>query len=178
MGNLVVSEFLALNGVMEAPEKWSLDYFDDGIAEFKLAEILSGGALLLGRRTYDGFAAAWPGRTDETGFADKINEMPKYVVSSRGDAPWRNTTVIGPDFAEPVAALKAEVAGDILVNGSGELVDGLLAEGLVDRLTLITYPVMPASGKRLFADGTAAELELIETREFAGPVLSTYAVRK
>ncbi|ASU83167.1 hypothetical protein CDO52_10580 [Nocardiopsis gilva YIM 90087] len=179
MGKLVVSEFMTLNGVIESPEKWSLDYFGSDIADFKLAELQASDALLLGRTTYNGFAAAWPGRTDETGFADRINTMPKYVVSSNGDAPWENTTVLGSDFTERIARLKEEVDGDILVNGSGELVNGLLSAALVDQFTLITYPVVVPSGQRLFADGTTVSLDLIETRPFAtGPILTQYAVTK
>ena len=179
MGKLVVSEFITLNGVIEAPETWAMDYHDEEIMALKLAELMASDALLLGRTTYDVFAGTWPDRTDEAGFADKINSMPKYVVTSGDPAPWRNTTVIGADLAERVAALKAETSGDVLVNGSGQLVNALLAAGLVDELTLVVYPVVRASGQRLFEDGTAALLKLVESRPFAsGPVLTTYAVRQ
>ncbi|PXY27703.1 dihydrofolate reductase family protein [Prauserella muralis] len=178
MGKLVVSEFMALNGVIEAPENWSLDYFGGDIADFKLAELRGSEALLLGRTTYDAFAAAWPGRTDETGFADRINTMPKYVVSSSDDAPWHNTTVIDADVAGQVAKLKERVPGDIMINGSGRLVNGLLAKGLIDELTLIVYPVVPPSGQKLFEDGSHAKLDHIESRAFgSGPVLMRYQVR-
>ncbi len=106
-------------------------------------------ALLLGRKTYEGFAAAWPSRDGE--FADKFNNMPKYVVSSTlTDPEWSNSTVIGSDLAAEVSRLKAELDGDIVVHGSAQLVQGLVDEGLVDELRLMVFPVVLGSGKRLF----------------------------
>ena len=128
MGRIVVTEFISLDGVIEGPGGgedykhvgWTFE-FDRGDEgnKFKLDELVEAEAQLLGRRTYEGFAAAWPGRTDEAGFADKMNSMPKYVVSTTLTSPeWNNTTVIGTDLAKQIAALKEGGDGDILVNGS------------------------------------------------------------
>jgi dihydrofolate reductase len=116
---------------------------------FKLDETLEAEALLLGRTTYDGFAAAWPSMEGE--FADKFNGMPKYVVSSTLKEPsWNNTTVLGGDLAEQVAKLRDATDGEIYVHGSAQLVQGLLAAGLLDELRLMVFPVLLGSGKRLF----------------------------
>lgn len=160
MARIVVTEFVSLDGVMEAPGGGE-EYVHGGWTfeanrgpegdRFKLDEALGAGALLLGRRTYEGFAAAWPGMEGE--FADKFNSMPKYVVSSTlRDPAWNNSTVLAGDVAEEVARLKADTDGDILVNGSAQLVRGLLEHGLVDELRLMVFPVILGSGKRLFGD--------------------------
>jgi dihydrofolate reductase len=170
MGKLVVSQFITLDGVAEDPggaegfERggWAFE-FARGPAgdQFKLDEVMAADALLLGRRTYEGFAAAWPGRTDEVGFADKFNGMPKYVVSSTlSDPEWNNTRVLGADLSAAVDWVKQTHAGDILVNGSLMLSQALAAAGLVDELRLMVFPVVLGSGKRLFADGAKAPLTL------------------
>jgi dihydrofolate reductase len=175
MGKLVVSEFVTLDGVMEDPG--GAEGFDRGGwafrfergpegDRFKLDEVLEADALLLGRRTYEGFAEAWPSRTDEAGFADKMNAMRKYVVSTTLEtAGWNNSTLIAGDVATEVAKLKDQPGGDILVAGSRTLVQTLLRHDLVDELRLMVFPVALGSGKRLFPD--AAEMttfELVETR--------------
>jgi dihydrofolate reductase len=184
MRRVVVSEFVTLDGVMEDPggaEKlegggWAFR-FDRGTKgdEFKLAELMDAEALLLGRTTYEGFAAAWPSITDEVGFAAKMNAMPKYVVSSTLEDPaWSNTTVLGGDAVEAVERLKAEDGGDLLVAGSCRLVRALLAHDLVDDLRLMVYPVVLGHGKRLFADGSAAAaFELVETDQAGQTALLT-----
>ena len=160
MGRIVVTEFISLDGVIEDPGGaedykyggWSFEFSrgDDG-DKFKLDEAMDSEALLLGRKTYEGFAAAWPSRDGE--FADKFNNMPKYVVSSTlTDPEWSNSTVIGPDLAAEVARLKAELDGDIVVHGSAQLVQGLVDEGLVDELRLMVFPVVLGTGKRLFGE--------------------------
>lgn len=162
MGKLVVSQFISLDGVAEDPggaegfERggWAFQ-FERGQEgdRFKLDEVMEAGALLLGRVTYEGFAAAWPGRTDEIGFADKFNSMPKYVVSSTlSDPSWNNSTVLGSDLVAEVSRVKQEVPGDILVNGSLQLARALFAAGLVDELRLMVYPVVLGAGKRMWAD--------------------------
>jgi dihydrofolate reductase len=173
MGNVIVSQFITVDGVVEDPggseqfERggWAFEYDrgDDG-NQFKLDEVMAAEALLLGRTTYEGFAEAWPSR--EGDFADKFNNMPKYVVSSTlGDPEWNNTTVLGDDVAGEVGRLKGEVDGDILVNGSVRLVNALLEAGLVDELRLMVFPVLLGAGKRLFADGgPKVPLGLNETR--------------
>ena len=160
MGRVVVTEFISLDGVIEAPgggegfkhDGWSFEISrgDEG-DKFKLDETMSSDALLLGRRTYEGFAAAWPSRDGE--FADKFNTMPKYVVSSTLSEPeWNNSTVLNGDVAEEVRKLKEERDGDIVVHGSAQLVRALLDQDLVDELRLMVFPVVLGSGKRLFGE--------------------------
>jgi dihydrofolate reductase len=160
VGRIVVTEFVSLDGVMEAPgggedfkhAGWTfeIERGDEG-DKFKLDETLSSEALLLGRKTYEGFAAAWPSRTDEVGFADKFNSMPKYVVSSTLENPeWNNTTVLKGDPVEEVSKLRQRPGGDIVVHGSAQLVQTLLEHDLVDELRLMIYPVVLGTGKRLF----------------------------
>jgi len=160
MGRIVVTEFVTLDGVIEDPGGsegfehggWSFEISrgEEG-DQFKLGETMSSDALLLGRVTYEGFAAAWPPREGE--FADKFNSMPKYVVSSTLEQPsWTNTTVLKGDLADEVARLKGAHDRDIVVHGSGTLVRALLDRNLVDELRLMVFPVVLGSGKRLFGD--------------------------
>jgi dihydrofolate reductase len=173
MGRIVVTEFVSLDGVMEDPGGaesfrhggWSFEVSrgDEG-NKFKLDETLSSEALLLGRVTYEGFAAAWPSREGE--FADKFNTMPKYVVSSSLEEPeWNNSTVLKGDVADEVAKLKQEQDGDIVVHGSARLVQTLLERDLVDELRLMVFPVVLGSGKRLF-DGLSDKkpLRLVDSK--------------
>src|SRR3954466_3679640 len=157
MGKIIATEFISLDGVVEAPgggedfeyAGWSfeIERGDEG-NKFKVDETFESEALLLGRKTYEGFAAAWPSREGE--FADKFNEMPKYVVSSTLERPeWNNTTVIGVD---DIARMKEEQDGVVLVNGSNRLVDALAGGGLVEEYRLMVFPVVLGAGKRLFAD--------------------------
>lgn len=159
MGRIVVTEFISLDGVVEAPggedfkyPNWSFD-FDRGPdgEKFKEDEALSATALLLGRKTYEGFAAAWPQYEGE--LADKYNGMPKYVVSKTiADPEWNNTTVISGDLVAGVKELKGEVTGDISVPGSIQLVQGLIEHDLVDEIHLMTFPVLLGTGRKLFGD--------------------------
>ena len=175
MSKLVVSEFVTLDGVIEDPGGaegfdrggWAFQ-FERGPEgdKFKLDEVPAADALLLGRRTYEGFAAAWPSRTDEVGFAEKMNAMPKFVVSTTlEEAEWNNSTVIKGDVTEEISRLKQQPGGDILVAGSGELVQTLMQHDLVDELRLMVFPVLLGSGKRLFADGAGAtSFKLVEAK--------------
>jgi dihydrofolate reductase len=158
MGTVFVTEFLSLDGVMEDPGGaegyrhggWSFafDRGSDG-DEFKLAETLESEALLLGRRTYEGFAAAWPSMQNE--FADKLNSMPKYVVSKTlTDPSWNNTTVLSGDPVEEVRRVKEQSAGALQVPGSARLAQTLIEADLVDELRLMVFPVLLGDGKRLF----------------------------
>jgi dihydrofolate reductase len=160
MGRIVVTEFISLDGVVEDPGGaedfrhggWSFE-FDRGAEgdKFKLDETLNASALLLGRVTYEGFAAAWPERDGE--FADKFNNMPKYVVSSTLSNPtWTNSTVLDGDVVASVAKLKQEEDGDIVVHGSAQLVQTLIENDLVDELRMMVFPVVLGSGKRLFGE--------------------------
>jgi dihydrofolate reductase len=159
MAQVVVTEFISLDGVVEDPGGgedfehggWSFafDRGQDG-NDFKTGETMEAGGMLLGRVTYEGFANAWPGREGE--FADKFNTMPKYVVSSTlSDPEWANTTVLGGDPAEEVAKLKEqELDGHLIVHGSATLVQTLLEHDLVDELRLMVFPVVLGKGKQLF----------------------------
>ena len=160
MGRIVATEFVSLDGVIEAPgggeefkhAGWTfeIERGDEG-DQFKLDETMSSDALLLGRVTYEGFAAAWPTRDGE--FADKFNTMPKYVVSSTLEEPeWNNSTVLNGDVAEEVAKLKREHDGDIVIHGSAQLVQTLLEHDLLDEVRLMMFPVVLGSGKRLFGE--------------------------
>jgi dihydrofolate reductase len=161
MRRIVVTEFISLDGVVEDPGGaeeykhggWRFKFDDPGGMKYKLDETFAHDAMLLGRVTYEGFAEAWPGRTDDLGFADRFNSMKKYVVSSTlTDPSWTNSEVLGPDLKAEVERIKAEPGGDIIVHGSVRLVQGLLALGLVDELRLMTFPIVLGSGKRLFGD--------------------------
>jgi len=170
MSNVVVTEFLALDGVMEEPGNWSFPYWNDEIAKFKLDELRESDSLLLGRVTYEGFAKAWPSQTDEAGFADKMNSLPKFVVSTTlKDPEWNNSTVIGADEIE-------KLDGTVVVHGSATLVDTLFERDLVDELRLLVYPLLLGSGKRLFPrQQQLRKLALVETRSFdSGVVLLRY----
>jgi dihydrofolate reductase len=158
MGRIVVTEFVSLDGVMEDPGGsenfkyggWTFEISrgEEG-DKFKLDETMSSEALLLGRRTYEGFAEAWPSRDGE--FADRLNSMPKYVVSSTLEDPeWTNSTVLNGDLAEEARRVRDEHEGDIVVHGSAQLVQGLLESDLVDELRLMVFPVVLGDGKRLF----------------------------
>jgi dihydrofolate reductase len=173
MGKLIVSEFITLDGVVDDPGGaedfehggWAFK-FERGAEgdKFKLDEVLEGDALLLGRTTYEGFAEAWPSRTGD--FADKMNGMPKYVVSrTLRDPEWDNTTVLEGDTVGAVTKLKREVSGNILVAGSIQLVRTLLEHGLLDELRLMVYPTVLGAGRRLFGDtGAPVSLRITESR--------------
>src|SRR3954470_6401272 len=160
MGKIVVTEFVSLDGVIEDPGG-AEDYRHGGWSfeinrgeegdEFKLDETRDSDALLLGRRTYEGFADAWPSREGE--FADKFNNMPKYVVSSTlKDPEWNNSTVLEGDLAEAVSRVRDQHDGDIVVAGTPQLAQALLVQDLVDELRLMVFPVVLGSGKRLFGE--------------------------
>jgi dihydrofolate reductase len=174
MSRVVVSQFVTVDGVIEDPGGsegydrggWAFQFNrgDDG-DKFKLDEVFASDGLLLGRITYEGFAAAWPSRSGD--FADKFNSMPKYVVSSTLEEPdWNNSTVIkGDDVAAEVSKLKQQPGGEILVNGSAQLVETLMENDLVDEYRLMVFPVVLGGGKRLFNEGSdRTALRLTEAR--------------
>src|SRR3979411_427968 len=153
---VVATEDLSLDGVFEEPGHWSGPFFNDEAAEFKLAELQASDALLLGRKTYEGFAAAWPSMTDEAGFAEKMNSMPKYVVSSTLDrVEWPGSRLVQGDLAAEVRRLKEEPGKDLLLSGSAQLFNALMQENLIDLYRFMLHPVVLGKGKRLFADGGA-----------------------
>jgi dihydrofolate reductase len=163
MGRIVVTEYVSLDGVMEAPggggerfkhAGWTfkIDRGKEG-DKFKLDETLNSEALLLGRVTFQAFAAVWPSMNDEAGFAAKFNSMPKYVVSSTLKKPeWNNSTVLKGDVVEEVSKLRQKLDGNIVVHGSAQLVQTLIEHDLVDELRLMVFPVILGTGKRLFGE--------------------------
>jgi dihydrofolate reductase len=173
MGRIVVTEFISVDGVVEDPGGsedfkyggWAFEFSrgDEG-DRFKLDETMASDALLLGRKTYEGFADAWPQRDGE--FADKFNNMPKYVVSSTlKDPDWTNSTVIGGDVADAVARLKEAHDGDIVVHGSVQLAQELLENDLVDELRLMVFPVVLGSGKQLWGETSDKKgLKLVDSK--------------
>src|ERR1700733_239414 len=186
MAQLVVTEFVSIDGVFEDPGGadgyehgvWTLEY-DRGADgnQYKLDELIAAETQLFGRVTYDGFSKAWPSR--EGDFADKINQGRKYVASTTlKDPEWENTTVISGNVAEEVARLKEETQGPILVAGSATLVETLLANDLVDDLRLMVFPTVLGRGRRLFPDGiNRLKFRLVETRPVGpdGVFVQTYA---
>jgi dihydrofolate reductase len=185
VSKIVVSQFVTLDGVFEDPGGseshehggWALQIERGPEGDkFKLDEVMGSDALLLGRVTYEGFAEAWPSR--EGDFADKFNTMPKYVVSTTlGEPTWSNSTVIGDDVPGQVAKLREQEGGDILVTGSGRLVETLREHDLVDEYRLMVFPVVLGSGKRLFSDGVGkTQLRLVEAKPVGpdGVVILTY----
>jgi dihydrofolate reductase len=166
--NIIVTEFLSLDGVMEEPA-WTFPYWNDEIAQFKGEETSAGEALLLGRVTYQGFAAAWPKSEDEG--ADYFNNARKYVVSTTLDkVEWNNSTLLKDNIVIEITKLKQQEGSDIVVHGSGTLVQTLMLHDLVDRYRLLVYPVVLGKGKRLFQEGTTATLKLVEAKSFSSGV--------
>jgi dihydrofolate reductase len=184
MSKLIVTEFMTLDGVMEAPggehthphTGWVFDYLGPEQEQYKSEEVREAESQLLGRVTYEGFAAAWPERKGE--FADKMNAMPKYVVSSTLEEPleWNNSTLIQGDVAEGVGTLKGQDGGPILVAGSATLVRSLIENDLVDELRLMVFPVMIGGGKRLFPESQQKKpFKLSDSQTFeTGVTVLTY----
>jgi dihydrofolate reductase len=171
MRKVVVTEFISLDGVMEEPS-WTFPYWNDEIAKFKGEESSASDALLLGRVTYQGFAAAWPESKDEG--ADYFNSVRKYVVSKTLEEPleWNNSTLIKDNLVEGITNLKRQDGKDIMVHGSATLVQTLMQHDLVDRYRLLVYPVIVGKGKQLFKEGIPATLKLLESRSFSSGVVA------
>jgi len=183
MRDLIISEFITLDGVIEAPggeathphTGWTIDFFTDEQLQYKLDEVLEAEALLLGRVTYEGFAEAWPPR--EGPFADKMNAMPKHVASTTlTELGWNNSTLVEGDASAAVAALKRGDGGPILVAGSGTLAHTLIEHDLVDDFRLMVFPVILGSGTRLFPQSSDKRtLQLVHTQQFpTGAVAQHY----
>ncbi len=178
MRTLIVSEFTTLDGVMEAPggepthphSGWVIDFMGPDQEQYKLQEVLDAETLLIGRVTYESFVGSWPELDGE--FADKMNSMPKVVVSSTlTDPTWNNTTVLDGDVASGVADLKAGDGGPILVAGSKTLVHALLDADLVDEMRLMTFPVTIGAGLRVFPDSVRRTAwELVDSVSFPSTV--------
>ncbi len=176
MRKLVVTEFLSLDGVFEAPgpdgsgfkyEGWTMPYGNEEFMKFKLSEIEAAEVQLLGRITYDGFAKAWPKRRGDK-FSDKFNSMKKYVVSkSLTEASWTNSHIIKDNVVDEIQKIKAEEGGDILVAGSGQLVRFLLNNKLIDQINILLFPIVLGTGKKLFEGAEMEKLKLVEFTSFA-----------
>ena len=175
MRRVIASEFVSLDGVMEAPEKWHFSYFNDEMAEAIGAAMAQADALLIGRVTYEEWTAFWPSQSpDENQVAGYMNNTPKFVVSTTLEEPleWRNSTLIKDNVAEEIAGLKRRPGKDISISGSGALVRSLLADDLLDELRLMVNPVIVGSRKRLFEEGgDRRDLELVDSKTFGTGVL-------
>jgi dihydrofolate reductase len=178
MRKITMTENLSLDGIMEAPEKWAFSYQGDDIAEFNKAGMLASDALLLGRVTYEEFAAYWPKQTnDESGITDYLNKTAKFVVSSTlKKTEWKNSTIVNGNLVEEITKLKQQPGKDISVIGSATLVQSLMQADLIDEYHLFVVPIVLGKGKRLFKDSNdRTALKLVETKAFsAGVVLLTY----
>jgi dihydrofolate reductase len=173
MRKIIAGMFISLDGVVEAPETWHFPYFNDEMGEAVGSPMgEAGAAVLLGRTTYEAFAAHWPHQNDQ--FADILNNIPKYVVSTTlKTAEWNNSTLIGDNVAERLAELKEEPGGLISVIGSGTLIRSLLDYELLDELRLLVHPILVGSGLRLFPEGTTRRgLKLINSQTFKTGVLN------
>ena len=178
MRRVIVSEFVSLDGVVEDP-RWTFQFSSEDRDQFKFDELAASDALLLGRVTYEGFAAAWPQMEEQTGeYGAWMNGYPKHVVSTTLGEPleWNNSTLVKGNVAEEVSNLKRQPGKDILIFGSGELVNALMQHDLIDEYRLMVFPVVVGSGKRLFSEGGDTKaLKLAETKTFdSGVVVLSY----
>jgi dihydrofolate reductase len=174
MRKVIAAIYLSLDGVVENPG-WTVPYWDEDLAKLQNELNLSSDALLLGRVTYEGFAAAWPDMKDEEGFADRMNSLPKYVASRTLQTAEWNASILQGDVAQEVAQLKQQPGENILLYGSAELVRYLLQHNLIDEYRLMVHPVVVGSGKQLFQDGAQANMQLLDTKTTStGVVVLTY----
>jgi class 3 adenylate cyclase/dihydrofolate reductase len=183
---LIASEFVTLDGVMEAPgnephpdgkNAWALRHVGEDQQRYKAEELFEAGAILLGRVTYEIFAAFWPTAPNDDGFADRMNSIPKYVVSKTlRTAGWKNSIIIGGNPAERIAELKQQPGGYLLLVGSADLLNSLIKHDVIDEYRIMVFPVVLGSGKRLFRDATdITHLQLVDTRTFqSGVTVLTY----
>jgi dihydrofolate reductase len=175
---IVWSEYVSLDGVVDEPGQWSIPYFSDDLAKYKYDELFASDALLLGRITYEAFAAAWPTMEEAEGdFAVRMNTLPKYVASTTlENAGWNNSTIIRENVPEEVARLKRQSGQDILVGGSGALAQTLIEHDLIDEIRMLVHPIAVGAGKRLFEGANdAIALTLVDTQSFdSGVVALTY----
>jgi dihydrofolate reductase len=176
MRKVVVSEYVTVDGVFEDLDRWHFDFWHDEIGKYKLTELQASDGLLMGRVTYEGFASTWPDMTDQEGFADRMNSLPKYVASTTlEDATWNNTTVIRENVPEAIADLKQEEGQSLLLGGSAQLANALLRHGLVDELRLLVHPVVFGRGRRLFDEELdTTTLKLSGTTTFATGVVALH----
>jgi len=175
MRKVTAGLFVSLDGVVESPEKWHFPYFNDEMGGAVEAAIAASDAMLLGRVTYQEFAAYWPGvSSEDEPFATHMNNTPKYVVSKTLDkAEWNNSTLISGNVAEEITKLKQQPGKNIGITGSATLVQSLLQDDLLDELGLMIHPVVVGSGKRLFQEGGGPKgLKLVDSMTFSTGVVS------
>ena len=178
---LVATEYLSLDGVFEEPGRWSGPFFNDEAGQFKWNELQASDALLLGRKTYEGFAAAWPTMKDTGEFGEKMNSITKYVVSSTLDTvDWKGSTLVKGNVVDEVRKLKQEPGHDLLLSGSAQLFNACMAANLIDLYRVMLHPIVLGTGKRLFAEGAnRTVLNLLETQRFStGIVILEYAPKR
>ena len=172
MRRVIISTYVTMDGVIESPEKWSLKFWNDEHAKYAHDQLFASDALLLGRVVYQGFADAWPSRTNE--FANRMNSLPKYVVSTTLEEPleWNNSRLIKENVAEEVSKLKRQPGQDILMYGSADLMHTLMQYDLIDEYRIWVHPVVVGSGKRLFREGSdTTVLRLVGTKTFSSGVV-------
>lgn len=173
-----MAEYVSLDGMMDNPA-WTGPYFNEELSTLQHDLLMASDALLLGRLTYEGFAAAWPTMTDENGFADRMNSLPKFVVSTTLEKAEWNASIIKEKVADEVAKLKQQAGQNILIYGSGELVHTLMQYNLIDEYRLMVFPVVLGWGKRFFKDGSDLSLTLTETKTTSlGVAILTYKPAK
>jgi dihydrofolate reductase len=177
MRRVIASEFVSLDGVMESPEKWHFPYFNDEMGEEIGVAMAAADTMLLGRVTYEEWAAFWPTQSSDDEIAGYMNNIRKFVVSTILDTvEWQNSTLIKGNVAEEITKLKQQPGKDISISGSGILVQSLLRDDLLDELRLMVHPIVVGSGKRLFKDGSDQKaLKLVDSKTFStGVVYLTY----
>jgi dihydrofolate reductase len=183
LGKIIVSEFITLDGVIEAPggegslgeqSGWSFRFFTEAIGQWKMDDLFASDALLMGRVTYEIHASAWPNAQDEEGVADRMNSLPKYVVSSTLEKlEWNNSSLIKGNIPEEIKKLKREISRNILIDGGSDLVNLLMQRDLIDEYRLLVHPIVLGKGKRLFREGSPnRELRLREARALSGGVVA------
>ncbi len=175
---LVASLYVTLDGYLDEPGKWSFPFWSDEAAQVKATELFASDALILGRVTYEGFAAAWPTMEGTGEFGEKMNGMPKYVASRTLQRPAWNAAVLVGNVTEAVSRLKQEDGGDLLIGGSGQLVDHLTEAKLIDEYRLMVFPIILGATdgtRRLFGGTARRDLQLIDSATLPkGIVVSTY----
>ncbi len=180
MRKVIASIYVTLDGVMEAPNEWSFQFWNEEAAKFKYDELFASDGLLLGRVTYEGFAAAWPTMTGTGEYGERMNSLPKFVVSKTLQKATWNASLIQDNIAEEVSKLKQQSGQDLLIFGSADLVQTLMQHDLIDEYRLMLYPVVVGHGKHLFREGSEKKtLKLVETKTFgSGVVILSYEPTK
>jgi dihydrofolate reductase len=176
MRTIIATQFASLDGFMDEPGQWTIPFWNDGIAGFKTAEMEPAGGLILGRKTYEGFAAAWPGVPDDQG-GREMNGLPKYVATrTLTDLAWNNSSVLEGDLVQAVTELKSSAGGPLLIMGSSSVFNQLLGAGLVDEVRLVVYPVVLRGQVPVFSVPERTDLTLTSSETFDGGVLGlTYS---